>query len=179
MEMMNVMRLWVPAWQWGPLRSRKWGINSLWPRRRHPQGAPNVRSQHINHILRWSWSTWVSSLGKCKENPWQLGFCDFGTQGWTRHLWRFCKSLQREVEGQYVRRYFGSVTIWKGAWAGKGPIQVTQMRIWGDLCGVLWCRPSRTVYCKGCRMVETVCWKGCRMVETVCWKGCVLRLRKV
>ena len=95
MEMMNVMRLWVPAWQRGPLCSRKWSINSLWPRAGLPQGAPNVRSQHIDHIFRQSWSTWVSSFGKHLGNPWQLGFCDFGTQGWARHLWRFA-SLYRE-----------------------------------------------------------------------------------
>ena len=95
MEMMNVMRLWVPAWQRGPLCSRKWSINSLWPRAGLPQGAPNVRSEHIDHIFRQSWSTWVSSFGKHLGNPWQLGFCDFGTQGWARHLWRFA-SLYRE-----------------------------------------------------------------------------------
>ena len=110
----------------------------------------------------------VSSLGKQMENCWQLGFCDFGTKGWTRCLWRFCKSLRREVEGQHVRCYFGSVKIQKGAWAGKGPIQVTQTQMWGDLWGVLWCRSSRTVYCKACPMMETV----------YC-KGCVLRFRKV
>ena len=43
----------------------------------HPQGAPNVTdSRHIDHILRWSWSTWVSSKIKGK-----LGSLAFVTLG--------------------------------------------------------------------------------------------------
>ena len=50
--------------------------------RRHPQGDPMwLSSQHIDHTLKWSWSTGISSFGKTKQNPWQHGFCDSGIQG--------------------------------------------------------------------------------------------------
>ena len=90
-------------------------------------------SRHINHILGWSLSTWISSFGKSKGRPWQFGFCNSGIQGWARHLWGFCGSLLREVQGRHVRCRFESVKILKWAWAGRGPIWVTQIQMWADL----------------------------------------------
>ena len=66
----------------------------------HPPGAPSVTefTTYQPYILRQSWSTWVSIFSKCKKKPWQLGFCDSGTQGWAPNLWSVCGSLLREVE---------------------------------------------------------------------------------
>ena len=36
----------------------------------------------INHIPKRSWLTCVTNFGRSKGSPWQLGFCNSGTQGW-------------------------------------------------------------------------------------------------
>ena len=44
------------------------------------KGSPMwLSSQHINHVLMWSWLTWVRNFSKSKRNLWQHGSCDFGT----------------------------------------------------------------------------------------------------
>ena len=45
----------------------------------HPQGTPECDLVHDVSTQMTS----VSSFSKCKGNPWQHGFCDSGTQGWT------------------------------------------------------------------------------------------------
>ena len=40
MVKMNIMGLWVPACQWGPLCSRKWHMSSLWPQGAILNGPP-------------------------------------------------------------------------------------------------------------------------------------------
>ena len=80
--MMNVRRPWVPAWQQGPLRSRKWSMSSLRPRRGGGgpgQGAPVWLSSW--HTLRWSWPTWVSSFSKCTGTLGSMAFATLGHRG--------------------------------------------------------------------------------------------------
>ena len=90
--MRNIMRLQVPAWQWGLLYSRKRSMSSLWPR-----GLPVwLSSRHIDHTLRWGWLTPVSSFGKSKGNLDSLAFAT-GTVVGLRPA-GVCRSLSREVE---------------------------------------------------------------------------------
>ena len=77
----------------------------------------------------------ISSFSKSKGKPWQLGFCDSETQGWSGVCGGFCGSLLREVEGWYARCRFESVKTLKGARAGRSPIWVMWIQIWADLCG--------------------------------------------
>ena len=155
MVLMNIMRLWVVTWQWGLLYSRKWSMSSLWPREGILKRLPTWLSSWLtDHILGWSWSTWVSSFGKSKRKPWQLGFCASGTQGWSWCLWRYYGSLLREVEGQHARCPFKKVKTPKGAQADMGPIQVMWMQMWPDLCEVcykgcvLWCCTNLWFSCR-------------------------------
>ena len=102
-----------------------------------PQGAPNVTdSRHIDHILRWSWSTWVSS--KIKGKLGSVAFVTLGQRNGPSTCGGFCRCLLREVEGQHVRCHFKSVKILKGAGAGRAPIYLIWMQMWADPCrGIL------------------------------------------
>ena len=94
-----------------------------------------LNSWHIDHILRWSWLTWVNSFGKRMGSLWQRGFCDFGTQEWAWHLWEALQVLTETSRGKAWEMPF-----WKceDLEASRGPIWVTQMQICMNLCrGIL------------------------------------------
>lgn len=82
----------------------------------YPQEIANVTEfTAYRPYTQVEWSTWVSSFGKSKKKPWQLGFCVSGTQGWAWCLWQYYGSLLREVEGQHAKCPFKRVKAPKGA----------------------------------------------------------------
>ena len=53
------------------------------------KGSPAwLNSQHINHTLRWSWSTWVSSFSKRRGTLGSMAFATLGRRGGWYHLFR-------------------------------------------------------------------------------------------
>ena len=73
----------------------------------HPQGPPVWLNS-----LKQGWLTGVSSFGKIKGKPWQLGSCDSGAQVWVWHIWEFGGSLLGEVEGRNARHHFVKAVLW-------------------------------------------------------------------
>ena len=80
MVMMNLMRLWVPTWQWGPAEKEAWTACDPWgTSSRGPQcdWVPNVSTTYSGSVGRLVWAV----LAKGRGNLGSSAFATLGHRG--------------------------------------------------------------------------------------------------